>query len=197
MLNPLKKKNLFFSSFFLFLQACGGTGVISERWAWFQFHACARFTPCWRWKGLVDPSLWEKKKIKMTWRAPTDIFLSSSFLSSSEAAAVLYGPLNATTDRSNGCPYRPQHRYRLTVRKRLLLRENVFLFAMPFSPSVSIVRATWDASISHSWQESWCKTSISDYYWVINHIAQMLICMEWMWSSDIQHPMIWNHSPCE
>lgn len=105
------------------------------------------------------------------------------------------------TDRSTMCPYR------LTNRKQLLLEEKVSLFAMPFSPSVSFVWATWDARCLdfkekcrfYRPQETkilWCKTSVSDHCWV-EHVTQLLICMEWVWSSDTQHPMIWNHNRFE
>lgn len=64
-------------------------------------------------------------------------------------------------------------------------------------PSVSFIQATWDLHLNfmeksrfYRLQETgilWCKTSVSDHYWVINHITQLLICMKWLWSSDFRY----------
>ena len=79
----------------------------------------------------------KKKKIKMTWRALTDISLSLCLHLSSgpQSHCCPLWSFYIHTDRSTICPCRPQHRYRLAGRKRPLLGGN----AMPISPSAKLV----------------------------------------------------------
>lgn len=134
-LNPLKKSFSFFSSLLF-------TGLW---WHWCGFAAANMISvPCSHSVHTVlrteRTHLDIKKKDKMTWRA-LDRHLSVSLVlrghqQSHRCPLWSFKYPHVTTDRSTICPYRPQHHYRLTGRKRRLLGEDMSLFAMPFSPSV-------------------------------------------------------------
>lgn len=77
------KKSFFVFFFFFFFFCFFFTGLWWHRCdfgavTWLQFHAVTRFTPCWQQERthLHLENKQKQKKIKMTWQALTDIYLS-------------------------------------------------------------------------------------------------------------------------
>lgn len=198
----LKKMFFFllsFSFFFclIFLQACGGSGVISGVETWLQVHAVTQFTP----SLTTQRNPWSfirKKKVKMTWRALTDIIFFFFFFFSPQRQQTqsLLSFMVLQFALYTG-PCRLQHRYRLKTASCLGRCVSPCYSVHPshlnrqLEMLVLTVSGKTVDSLAHR-RQWYYSTSVFGPVLVIQfHTAGDL-----HGPSDIQQTKIWNHNWC-
>lgn len=157
---------------------------------WFQFHAVTQFTPCWQQKGLTNSFCKRTKVHSKLWHASFSLqrfsrpqrLLKCHPLGSITISSHLPIHASVPSQLSNGFG---------TGRARLSLH------SYTFAPSVSFIWATWDPWVPTTGKGvdlTGPRQGCDFWVRVNNHFTQLLICMEWLWSSDSKHPMIWTQS---
>lgn len=159
----------------------------------FQFHAVS--SHLLTKKGLHDLSLVKKTQKTASSNAHLSLHLPLVLRGCWHSRCRPLWSITISSHNSPICPYMRQCHYRFTGREQLLQGENMSF--SPYYPSLYQRHLYWQLEVLISTLGKGVDSIGHRRQGVISHFTQLLICMEWLWASDIQHPMIWTHNPLE